>query len=95
MARTTGLGTSPRSDPLKLFIPRNAKVDKNATNAKPRYMAGTRAVLDTERITALRAQGISWKRIAAELGVGVGTIHQASRNAAMLLGGSKTQGKVF
>ena len=54
-----------------------------------------RKVLDTKRIAALRAQGIGWKRIAAELGVGVGTIHQATQTAAPVLGGSKTQEKVF
>jgi hypothetical protein len=48
-----------------------------------------------KRIAELRAKGVGWKRIAAEMGVGVGTIYEANRRAAVLLGGSKTQEKVF
>ena len=33
----------PGLNPRKLFIPRNAKPDENATNAEPGYTAGTRA----------------------------------------------------
>jgi DNA invertase Pin-like site-specific DNA recombinase len=54
-----------------------------------------RKILDTKRIAALRAQGVGSKRIAAELGVGVGAIHQAAHNAASLSGGSKTEEKAF
>jgi len=32
-------------------------------------------VLDTKRVAARRAQGVGWKRIAAGMGVGVGTIY--------------------
>jgi hypothetical protein len=38
---------------------------------------------------ALRAKGIGWKRIAAEIGVGVGTLYRVA------LDGSKIQEKVF
>jgi DNA invertase Pin-like site-specific DNA recombinase len=41
-----------------------------------------RKVLDTERVALLRARGIGWKRIATELGVGVGTIYRTSRSDA-------------
>jgi hypothetical protein len=43
----------------------------------------------------LRAKGVGWKRIATELGIGVGTVYKASRSDALLLGGSKTPQKVF
>jgi hypothetical protein len=54
-----------------------------------------RKVLDTKRIAALRAQGVGWKKIAAQLGVGVGTIHHSQNNTAPLLDGSKTRERVF
>jgi hypothetical protein len=36
----------------------------------------TPAVVDHRRVAVLRAQGLGWKRIAAELKVGVGTIYR-------------------
>ena len=48
-----------------------------------------------KRIAALRAQGVGLRKIAAEMGVGVGTIYQAEKRSASLLGGSKTREKVF
>jgi len=50
---------------------------------------GPKKMLDTHRIAALRAKGVGWKRIAAELGVGVGTIYRVA------LDGSKTREKVY
>jgi Helix-turn-helix domain of resolvase len=47
------------------------------------------AILDTNRIAALRNKGVSRKRIATEMGVGVGTIYRVS------LDGSKIREKVF
>ena len=44
-----------------------------------RMEVGTRRrALDTQRIAALRAQAIGWKKIAAEIGVGVGTIYRTA-----------------
>jgi putative DNA-invertase from lambdoid prophage Rac len=45
--------------------------------------------LNEQRISALRAQGLGWKAIAADMGVGVGTVLRHS------VKGSKTQQKVF
>jgi DNA invertase Pin-like site-specific DNA recombinase len=77
------------------LIVERVKAGLRNARAKGKRLGRPRKILDTKRIATLRAQGVGWKRIAAELGVGVGTIHQASRNAAALLGGSKTQEKVF
>ena len=52
-------------------------------------------VLDVRKIAALRAQGVGLRKIAAEMGIGVGTIYEANRRAAALLGGAKAQEKVF
>jgi DNA invertase Pin-like site-specific DNA recombinase len=34
--------------------------------------------MDARRIVALRAQGLGWKKIAAELEVGVGTLYRVA-----------------
>jgi DNA invertase Pin-like site-specific DNA recombinase len=49
--------------------PRNAR-------AKGKRLGRPRSVLDTSRVAALRSQGLGWKKIAAELGVGVGTLYR-------------------
>jgi DNA invertase Pin-like site-specific DNA recombinase len=61
---------------------RNAK-------AKGKQLGRPKKLLDTRRIATLRAKGVGWKRIAAEMGVGVGTIYRVA------LEGSKTREKVF
>jgi putative DNA-invertase from lambdoid prophage Rac len=61
---------------------RNAK-------AKGKRLGRPKAVLDPKRIAALREQGFGWKRIANDLGVGVGTIYRFAGE------GSKTQERDF
>jgi hypothetical protein len=46
-------------------------------------------ILDMKRFATQRAKGVGWKHIAADLGVGVGTIYRVA------LDGSKTREKVF
>jgi len=55
----------------------------------PKRSQSPRSIVDTSRVTALRSQGIGWKKIAALLGVGVGTLYR------LFLDGSKIQGKVI
>jgi DNA invertase Pin-like site-specific DNA recombinase len=50
--------------------------------AKGKKLGRPRRVLDTKRIAALRAKGIGWKQIAADIGVGVGTIYRAALEGA-------------
>jgi DNA invertase Pin-like site-specific DNA recombinase len=45
--------------------------------AKGKRLGRPKTILDTPRIAALRAQGVGWKRIATEMGVGVGTLYRA------------------
>jgi DNA invertase Pin-like site-specific DNA recombinase len=73
------------------LIVERVKAGLRNARAKSKRLGRPRTILDTGKIAALRARGMSWKRIAAELRVGVGTIHQASRIAAPLLDGSKTR----
>jgi len=57
--------------------------------AKGKKLGRPRRILNEQRIFALRAQGLGWKAIAADMGVGVGTV---LRHAGA---GSKIQEKVF
>jgi DNA invertase Pin-like site-specific DNA recombinase len=63
--------------------------------AKGKQLGRPKKILDTKRIAALRAQGVGWKKIAAELGVGVGTIHRSQNNTAPLQDGSQIRERVF
>jgi DNA invertase Pin-like site-specific DNA recombinase len=44
--------------------------------AKGKTLGRPRRVVDAHRVASLRAQGVGWKRIAGELGVGVGTLYR-------------------
>jgi DNA invertase Pin-like site-specific DNA recombinase len=77
------------------LIVERVKAGLRNARAKGKRLGRPPKALDRAKIATLRAQGVGWKRIAVELGVGVGTIHKASRSDAPLLGGSKTREKVF
>src|SRR5271155_6154745 len=53
--------------------------------AKGKQLGRPRVAVDAARISRLRAQGLSWPKIAAELGVSVGTVYQASRSLSKTL----------
>lgn len=77
------------------LIVERVKAGLRNARAKGKRLGRPRKVLDVAKIAALRAKGVGWKRIAAELGLGVGTIYEAARNTPTLLGGSKTRENVF
>jgi len=52
--------------------------------AKGKTLGRPRVAVDAARIGRLRAQGLSWPKIAAELGVSVGTVYQASRGLSKI-----------
>ncbi len=47
-----------------------------AAKARGKRLGRPRATVDVHRVALLRAQGLSWRSIAAEMKVGVGTVHQ-------------------
>jgi DNA invertase Pin-like site-specific DNA recombinase len=57
--------------------------------AKGKRLGRPKSVVDTSRVAALRSQGLGWKKIATELGIGVGTLYR------LALDGSKIQGRVI
>jgi DNA invertase Pin-like site-specific DNA recombinase len=60
-----------------------------AHNHTVKQLGRPKKVLDTKRIATLRAKGVGWKRIAAQMGVGVGTIYRVAQD------GSKTRERDF
>jgi DNA invertase Pin-like site-specific DNA recombinase len=52
------------------LIVERVKAGLRNAKAKGKRLGRPKAVLDAKRITALRAQGLGWKRIATDLGVG-------------------------
>ena len=50
-----------------------------AARARGKILGRPRTAVDTSRVAVLRAQGRSWRKIATELGVGVGTVLRASQ----------------
>ena len=56
--------------------------------AKGKRLGRPRVVVDAQRIAALRDSGSSWASIAAQLGVGEGTVFRAAHAAAKIPSGS-------
>src|ERR1700751_5342771 len=50
-----------------------------AAKSRGKTLGRPRVSVDAVRIATLRASGLSWPKIAAELGVSVGTVYQAAR----------------
>jgi DNA invertase Pin-like site-specific DNA recombinase len=71
------------------LIVERVKAGLRNAKAKGKRLGRPKKILDTKRIALRRAKGVGWKRIAAEMGVGVGTIYRVA------LEGSKIREKVF
>jgi DNA invertase Pin-like site-specific DNA recombinase len=67
------------------LIVERVKAGLRNARAKGKRLGRPKRVVDVRRITTLRAQGAGWKRIAAEMGIGVGTLYRLAAD------GSKTQ----
>jgi DNA invertase Pin-like site-specific DNA recombinase len=52
--------------------------------AKGKTLGRPRTAVDTAKIVRLRASGLSWPKIAAEMGVSVGTVYQAARSLSKI-----------
>ena len=71
------------------LIVERVKAGLRNARAKGKRLGRPRRLLDTKAIAGLRTQGVGWKRIAADMGVGVGTLYRLARE------GSKIREKVF
>jgi DNA invertase Pin-like site-specific DNA recombinase len=67
------------------------RVKASLRNAKAmgKVLGRPKRALDPKQIAGLRAQGLGWKKIAREMGIGVGTLYRLVRE------GSKIREKVF
>jgi DNA invertase Pin-like site-specific DNA recombinase len=70
------------------LIVERVKAGLRNARAKGKRLGRPKRVVDARRIAALRAQGVGWKRIAAEIGIGVGTLYRLAKE------GSKIREKV-
>ena len=66
------------------LIVERVKAGLRNAKAKGKRLGRPRAVVDHRRVTALRAKGVGWKRIAAEMGVGVGTIYRVAQESSKI-----------
>ena len=71
------------------LIVERVKAGLRNARAKGKRLGRPKRVVDARRIAALRAQGVGRKRIAAEMGIGVGTLYRLAAE------GSKIREKVF
>jgi DNA invertase Pin-like site-specific DNA recombinase len=71
------------------LIQERVKAGLRNARAKGRRLGRPPKDLDTEAVAALRRQGLGWRAIAQQLGVGVGTLYRVAP------GCSKIRGKVF
>ena len=55
-----------------------------AARSKGKRLGRPRVKVDAARIAALRASGLSWPKIAAELGVSVGTVYGAANGLSKI-----------
>ena len=65
----------------RALIQERVKAGLRNARAKGRQLGRPRRIVNTDRITALRAQGASWRTISAELGVGLATLYRRQSSA--------------
>jgi DNA invertase Pin-like site-specific DNA recombinase len=71
------------------LIVERVKAGLRNARAKGKRLGRPRRLVDVSRVAMLRSQGIGWRDIAGQLGVGVGTLYRLAP------GRSKTPEKVF
>jgi DNA invertase Pin-like site-specific DNA recombinase len=71
------------------LIVERVKAGLRNARSKGKQLGRPKKILDTKRIATLRAKGVGWKRIATEMGVGVGTLYRVA------LEGSKIRERDF
>jgi hypothetical protein len=60
-------------------IQERARAGLRNARAKGKKLGRPRVYVDTDRVNGLRASGASWRTIAEELGVGLGTVHRLAQ----------------
>ena len=68
----------------RALIQERVRAGMRNARAKGKTLGRPRTAVDTARIDRLRASGLSWPKIAAEMGVSVGTVYQAARSLSKI-----------
>jgi DNA invertase Pin-like site-specific DNA recombinase len=63
----------------KALIQERVRAGLRNAKAKGKKLGRPRVEVDVERVDGLRASGASWRTIAAELGIGLGTVHRLAQ----------------
>ena len=66
------------------LIAERARAGLRNARAKGKRLGRPRLLVDAAQITRLRASGLSWPKIARELGVSVGTVYEAARSLSKI-----------
>jgi DNA invertase Pin-like site-specific DNA recombinase len=70
------------------LIVERVKAGLRNARAKGKQLGRPKRVVDATRVAGLRAQGVGWRKISQEMGIGVGTLYRLAGDR------SKTQEKV-
>jgi DNA invertase Pin-like site-specific DNA recombinase len=62
----------------RALIQERVKAGLRNARAKSKRLGRRRRVVDSSRVSGLRAAGASWRAIAKELGVGLATVHRTA-----------------
>jgi len=71
------------------LIVERVKAGLRNAKAKGKRLGRPKRVVDVRRVAGLRAQGVGWKKISREMGIGVGTLYRLAGE------GSKIQERVI
>ncbi len=66
----------------RVRISQRVKAGLETARAKGKRLGRPRVIADRARITRFRAQGLSWAKIAAQLGIGEGTVYRLAQASA-------------
>lgn len=72
----------------RALIQERVRAGLRNAQAKGKVLGRPQVLVDRAKIGRLRAQGLSWAKIATQLGVGEGTIYRARASAKNLLDGA-------
>jgi len=78
----TVLGTVAELE--RSLIVERVKAGLRNARAKGKRLGRPKRVVDARRISDLRAQGTGWKRIATEMGIGVGTLYRLAAEGSKI-----------
>jgi DNA invertase Pin-like site-specific DNA recombinase len=77
----------------RALIQERVKAGLRNAKAKGKRLGRPRVFVSEQRVEMLRGLGVSWRDIAEELGVGVGTVHRtAQRRSKNVCGGVDVDG---